>query len=128
VWSAFERGDAEVRAALDGLRACALAMRQALDRGDVGQVGAVLRENWALQQRLAPGMKTEAMDRLERAATASGADGVKACGAGAGGSLVFLAKPGREFELAEALKAAGGTILKFSFDTGGVVTWETTER
>jgi hypothetical protein len=41
---------------------------------------------------------------------------------------VFLAEPGREFELSEALQAAGGTILRFSFDTNGVVTWETAGR
>lgn len=128
VWSAFERGDAGVRAALDGIRACAQAMRQALERGDTGQVGTILTENWSLQQRLADGMSTSAIAHLERVAAASGADGVKACGAGAGGSLVFLAKPGREFELAEALKAAGGTILKFSFDNTGVVTWEPSDR
>lgn len=128
VWSAFERGDAAVRAALDGLRQCALAMRQALERGETGEVGAILSENWELQQRLAAGMQTPVMAQLERAARTAGADGVKACGAGAGGTLVFLARPGREFELAEALRATGGTILKCSFDTTGVVTWETTDR
>lgn len=128
VWSAFDRGDAGVRSALDGLRTCAYDMRAALDRGDPSRIGEILSENWRLQQRLADDMQTPVMAKLEAAAESAGADGWKACGAGAGGCLVFLAKPGREFELATALEAAGGTVLRFAFDHGGVVTWEANER
>lgn len=128
VWEAFDRGDRDTRSALDGLRACALAMRAALEEGNLGQVAAVLNENWSLQQSLAPGMQTDAMRRIEAAAASAGADGAKACGAGAGGCIVFLAKPGREFEVAEAVKGAGGTPLRFGFDDAGVTAWEVKER
>ena len=128
VWQEFTRGDARVRAALDGLRACALSMRSALEHGDTGQVGAVLSENWRLQQQLAAGMRTDAMKTFERVAAAAGADGMKACGAGTGGCEVFLARPGREADVAEALRAAGATILRFTFDTMGVQAWESAER
>jgi D-glycero-alpha-D-manno-heptose-7-phosphate kinase len=128
VWQSFARGERTVRTALDGLKACAGAMRKALERGDLGEVGAVLSENWRLQQQLAEGMQTDTMRTLERVSREAGADGVKACGAGAGGCEVFLAKPGREFDLAEALRSAGGTILRFSFDGAGVTAWEAPER
>jgi D-glycero-alpha-D-manno-heptose-7-phosphate kinase len=128
VWQAFDRGDADVRKALDGIKACAFAMRAALENGDVGQVGVILSENWRHQQELADGMQTDTMRHLERVAVAAGADGAKACGAGAGGCLVFLARPGRDFDVAEALRGAGGTILKFGFEDQGVVAWESLER
>ena len=128
VWEAFDRGEVAVRKALDGLKACALGMRGALEQGDIGAVGTVLTENWQHQQALAEGMRTEDMARLEDVARAAGADGVKACGAGAGGCMVFLARPGREFDVAEALRAAGGTILRFTFDRIGVAAWESLER
>jgi D-glycero-alpha-D-manno-heptose-7-phosphate kinase len=128
VWEAFGRGEKRVTKALDGLRACALAMRRALRRGDLAEVGGVLTENWRCQQQLAEGIRTETMARLERVAAEAGADGVKACGAGAGGCLVFLARPGREFDVAEALRSAGGSPLRFSFDENGVVSWEVHER
>jgi D-glycero-alpha-D-manno-heptose-7-phosphate kinase len=128
VWQDFARGEARVRTALDGLRSCAHAMRVALERGDTGHVGAILNENWRLQQQLADGMRTDAMARLERVALEAGAEGMKACGAGAGGCEVFLARPGREYELAAALRAAGGTVLRFTFDTTGVAAWESGER
>ena len=128
VWSAYGRGDKDVRRALDGLRHCATAMRDALERGDVGTVAAVLNENWSFQRVLVDGMETEAMRTITDAALASGADGAKACGAGAGGTMVFLARPGREFEVAEACEKAGGTILRFSFDDTGVTSWEISDR
>ena len=128
VWEAFDRGDAAVRTALDGLKACAQNMRAALERGDIGAVAEVLTENWRHQQALAEGMRTEVMAKLEDVAREAGADGVKACGAGAGGCMVFLARPGREFDVAEALRAAGGTILRLTFDRIGGAAWESLER
>jgi D-glycero-alpha-D-manno-heptose-7-phosphate kinase len=128
VWGAFDRGEKPTRVALDGLRACGTAMRAALVAGDVAQVADVLNENWRHQRALAEGMETDAMRRLGEIGFAAGADGMKACGAGAGGCIVLLAKPGREFDVSEALKAAGGTVLRFGFDNGGVTVWEAQER
>ncbi len=127
VWQAWERGDPGVAKALDGLRACALAMRDALGRGALNDVGAVLSENWRCQRALADGMQTPAMARLEAVAASAGAIGAKACGAGAGGCLVFLSRAGAEADVAHALEAAGGTILPFTFEAGGVVAWEAAE-
>jgi D-glycero-alpha-D-manno-heptose-7-phosphate kinase len=128
VWAGYARKEKPIVAALDGLRVCGLDMKAALERGDLGQVASVLAENWRLQQQLADDMQTDVMRRLESVAKAAGAAGAKACGAGAGGCIVFLAKPGREFELAEALRVAGGAILSFSFDQAGVKSWESVER
>ena len=123
VWKRYAAGDAAIGRALDGLRACAYAMRDAIAAGDTAQVGALLTRNWELQQALGEGVRTETMDKLERAAAAAGAAGSKACGAGAGGCMVFLARAGRAFAVIEALRAAGGQVLRFSFDAAGVVSW-----
>jgi D-glycero-alpha-D-manno-heptose-7-phosphate kinase len=128
VWERYEGGDAAVARALAGLRECATRMRPALVKGDLGRVARLLNENWEHQQALADGMQTETMARLERAARVAGADGVKACGAGAGGCLAVLARPGREMDVAAAVKAEGATVLRASFDTSGVVAWSPTPR
>jgi len=47
----------------------------------------------------------------------------KACGAGAGGCIVFLAAAGKGFAVADALRRAGATVLRCSFDAAGVVSW-----
>ncbi len=123
VWRRFAAGDAAVARALDGLKACALEMAERVERGDVAALGALLTRNWAHQCALADGMRTPAMAALERKAAEAGAAGWKACGAGAGGCMVFLAKAGRAFAVAEALKTAGATLLRFSVDEAGVASW-----
>lgn len=127
VWQRYAQGDPAVAAALDGLRETALAMRAALLAGDLATVASVMNENWRCQRALAPAMQTPDMARLERVAADAGAVGAKACGAGAGGCLVFLARAGAEFNVAEALRAAGGTILPLTFDTTGVTVWQPDE-
>ena len=128
VWSRYTAGDAVLCRALDGLRACAYAMRDAIMGGDLATVGEVLTRNWDLQQALGEGIRTKPMAALERAAAAAGSAGCKACGAGAGGCMVFLARSGRAFAVAEALRAAGGQILRYAFDGAGVVSWTAPEH
>jgi D-glycero-alpha-D-manno-heptose-7-phosphate kinase len=123
VWERFAAGEPATVRALDGLRACGFEMRDAVAGGDVARVGEILARNWALQVTLTDGMRTDAMRELERAAAAAGAVGCKACGAGAGGCMVFAAASGRAFAVAEALRAAGGTVLRFAFDGAGVASW-----
>ncbi len=128
VWSRYRGGDAATGRALDGLRACAFGMRDALVAGDLPAVAELLSRNWAHQRALGSGMETERMRALERAATAAGAAGCKACGAGAGGCMVFLAKAGQAFAVAEALRRAGGQVLRSAFAESGVVAWAAGER
>ena len=128
VMERYTSGDATVTAALHGLRECAGAMRDALLSGDVGAVGAVLADNWRHQRALGPEIETPAMRRLAEVAAAHGASCWKACGSGAGGAVVYLAPPGGERAVAEALREAGGTVLRFTFDTIGVQAWTCQER
>lgn len=128
VWRRYGQHDGTVVRALDGLRACALEMRNAVVAGDMARVGELLSRNWAQQCALGEGMQTEPMRGLERAAANAGSAGCKACGAGAGGCMVFLAQAGRAFELSDALRAAGGTVLRFAFAGTGVVSWTAPEN
>jgi D-glycero-alpha-D-manno-heptose-7-phosphate kinase len=123
VWQRYADGDAATVRALDGLRACAFEMRDAVAGGDVARTGEIVARNWAHQLALAEGMRTDAMRALEQAAAGAGAVGGKACGAGSGGCMVFVARAGRAFAVAEALRAAGATVLRFAFDGTGVASW-----
>jgi D-glycero-alpha-D-manno-heptose-7-phosphate kinase len=91
VMRAYERGEPTIAGALDGLRRVAEEMVAALRAADFARIGALLSENWRLQQRLDPAMSTPEMARLERAMLDAGALGGKAAGSGAGGSMFFLA-------------------------------------
>ena len=122
VMGAYEKGDAGVTGALVGLRECAGRMHEAIAAADAPAMGRVLDENWRHQQALDAGMRTPLMARLEAAAREAGAIGAKAAGAGAGGSMFFLA-PGRARAVTAALRAEGGKVIPFSWEREGVQRW-----
>lgn len=121
VWGAYERGDAGVGHTLGDLRDVALAMAEALTRGDFEAVAEQMRRNWAAQQRLHPSITNDHVDRLMRIAGEAGAQGGKACGAGGGGCLVFLVEPRRVGSVRDALQQSGAQVIDARIDWDGVV-------
>jgi D-glycero-alpha-D-manno-heptose-7-phosphate kinase len=119
VMRAYERGEKTVVAALHGLRAVADAMSGALRAADSATMGRLLSENWRYQQALDERMRTPEMAELERQMTAAGSLGGKAAGAGAGGSMFFLA-PDNPAPLLEAAKRAGAEVLPVRWAMRGV--------
>lgn len=119
----YEAADPITTAALRGLRAIATRLRDALLDGQIDEVGPLLRENWDAQRALHPSVTNAEVERLCEVAARHGALGGKACGAGGGGCIVFLASPDGDGELRAALAAAGGWIVDWSIDRTGLRTW-----
>jgi len=128
VISAYERGDPKVTAALDGTAQAAKRVKTALINGDLKRFGELLTENWECQKQLHPTITNDTMEELYDIAMKNGACGGKACGAGAGGCLLFFCQPDKEHLVSQALAKAGGQILDFNFDFQGLQTWATPER
>lgn len=122
VMHACERGERAITTALAGIRDTAVAMHEALVAADLARVAMLLDVNWRHQQALDAGMRTARMAELEAAARRAGAIGGKAAGAGAGGSMFFIA-PGRADAVAEAARAIGAQPLVFSWSAEGVRRW-----
>jgi D-glycero-alpha-D-manno-heptose-7-phosphate kinase len=121
VWGAFRRGAPGTLNALYGIRDCAQRMRQALLSADMCAFAEILNENWRLQKALDPSVTNDQIDGLFEAAVASGAAAGKACGAGGGGCLLFLAEEGRHTEVSDAVAAAGSQVISFRLDFDGLV-------
>ncbi len=119
VMRAYERGEPLIAGALDGLRGAAEAMVDALRAGDFARIGALLSENWRLQQRLDPGMSTPEMRRLETAMRHVGCLGGTAAGSGAGGSMFFLG-PEDPAPAREAVAELGMRLLPVRWAPTGV--------
>lgn len=120
VWGAYERGDTAVAATLRELRDTALGMRETLLAGDFAATADLLSRNWAMQKRLHPSVTNPTVDTLFDVAREAGASGGKACGAGGGGCLVFLAEPERVRPVGAALHAAGARLVDARIDWDGV--------
>jgi D-glycero-alpha-D-manno-heptose-7-phosphate kinase len=119
VMQAYDRGDPSIATALHRLRDTAERMSEALQAGDLVKVGALLSENWRLQQQLDPGMRTPDMARLEQAMSQAGAHGGKAAGSGAGGSMFFLG-PDDPTPAVEAARSLGMQLLPVRWASEGV--------
>jgi D-glycero-alpha-D-manno-heptose-7-phosphate kinase len=119
VMRAYERGDAQVTAALHGLREVAELMVDALAAADSALVGRLLSANWRHQQALDPRMRTPDMAELESAVIDAGALGGKAAGSGAGGCMFFLA-PDDPAPVVDAAKRQGVRLLPVRWSTRGV--------
>ena len=120
----YASGRAETLHALRRMRTLAFELKTMLLTGDLDRFGAVLAENWVCQQALDPSITNSTIDRLFEVATANGALGGKALGAGGGGCLLFYSRPDEEHTLRKGLEDAGVQIIEFNFDSQGLLTWE----
>ncbi len=122
-WDVF-RGVVERRAPLvKGLTRIAEAaneLRTALLAGNWSAVARAIDAEWAARAKLAPGIRTPELDRLERAARRAGAVAAKVCGAGGGGCIAFLAEPADRQAVARAIERAGGQVLASRIARHGV--------
>ena len=110
-WEVFRRrleGDADVARGLENVAAAARAMAAAVRADDFPGMGAALRNEWAARRELAPVVSSPAIEKAIAAARDAGAWGGKACGAGGGGCVVFLAPPDRTPAVRDALASLGG--------------------
>lgn len=122
VAGAYEQGDPKVTGALRALKDLAGEMVDALRTGDLPGIGRILSRNWQRQLELDARMRTPAMARLEQALANAGVLGGKAAGAGAGGSMFFVA--GDDIAGAmDAARQAGATVLPVQWALEGGRAW-----
>jgi D-glycero-alpha-D-manno-heptose-7-phosphate kinase len=77
--------------ALHEIKRLAERMQDALNAGDLDEVGHLLDQSWWQKRALAPGVSNAEIDRWYAEARAAGAQGGKITGAGGGGFLLLYA-------------------------------------
>ena len=118
VVDAYRARDRVVCAALARMKSLATEMAGSLRAGDLDALGEQLGEHWVHQRALHPTITTERIEAIGRVAARSGALGMKALGASAGGCVLVVARDGREEELARALEPLGER-LDYAVDRDG---------
>lgn len=101
----------------------AVQMKEALLRGDLGRFAEVMRSSWSLKKRMASSIANPAIDAVEEVAMRNGAVAAKVSGAGGGGFMMFMCDPADRIRLSNTLRAQGGTLLDFHFNSSGAVAW-----
>jgi D-glycero-alpha-D-manno-heptose-7-phosphate kinase len=123
-WEIFRarmEGDRGVAASLEDVAAAARDMADAAEASDFPAMGRALASEWEARRRLAPVVSSPGVAKAIEAAVAAGAWGGKACGAGGGGCVAFLAPADRTPKVREALgRLDGGRVLLVAAENRGL--------
>jgi D-glycero-alpha-D-manno-heptose-7-phosphate kinase len=120
VWGAYKRGVPSTVNALYSLRDIAGAARNALVAGDLDEFAYLINQNWECQKKLDKSITNDQIEQLFEEAFKHGAVSGKACGAGGGGCLLFLTKPGGRHSVEEVIERLGSRIIPFKFEFDGL--------
>lgn len=115
--------DAAAIESLHQLKSDAIEMKQALLRGEIQHMAAILNRSWSAKKRTASGVSSPAIDLLHEAAMAHGALAGKVSGAGGGGFVMFIAPPEDRIALIGALNATGAQASAVHFTSQGAESW-----
>lgn len=116
-----EAGREETLLGMKQLHEMAYAMRDAIEAGDMGRLGAMLREAFEAKRRMNPHIADETpIEAMLAAASDAGATGGKICGAGGGGYLLIASPPGSRAAVRASLESLGGQFAPFEVDPLGV--------
>jgi D-glycero-alpha-D-manno-heptose-7-phosphate kinase len=121
--SNMQRDDAEVIAAMHGLKEEAVVMKEALLRGNFDVFVESMRKSWESKKRTASSISNPMIDEIYDAALRNGARAGKVSGAGGGGFMMFFADPEKRMQLIRTLEGFGGTVLNCQFTRHGAESW-----
>ena len=122
VVDAFKEG--RNHTALYGLVESGELAREAFLTRSLTKLVDAINLSWENQKLLHESITNEQTEELFRIAKLHGMMAGKACGAGGGGCLLFLAERGKERSLRKVMESIPVKVLDFKFDFNGLQTWE----
>ena len=109
--------------AMLALKHDAVAMKEAILRGDLARYAEILGRSWAVKKQMAQGISNPEIDEVYEAAIGAGALAGKISGAGGGGFMMFFAAPHRRMSLLRELARFPGRVMNFHFTGVGAQSW-----
>ncbi len=109
--------------AMHNLKEQAQQMKEALLRGKVNDIGAILDYGFAQKRNMAANISNSNIEAIYDAAKNAGAAGGKISGAGGGGFMIFYCPGNTRYSVTNALEQFGGEIKKYSFTKYGLTSW-----
>ena len=101
----------------------ALAMKEAILRGDLARYAQILGRSWVAKKQMAQGISNPAIDTVYERAMSAGALAGKISGAGGGGFMMFFVPPERRMSVLRELAACPGQVMNFHFTGVGAQGW-----
>lgn len=120
--SSRDRASASL-AAMFELKKDAVAMKEAILRGDLSAYGRILERSWRAKKQLARSISNSEIDAIYEDAMAAGAVAGKISGAGGGGFLMLYVPAPRRMSVLRRLAAHRGEVMNFHFTGTGAQSW-----
>jgi len=121
--SNLRSGNADTLAATHQLKAEALAVKEALLRGNLDALASSVERGWLAKKATSQGVSTSEIERVRQVAIEAGALTGKISGGGGGGFIWFLVDPTKRPAVLRALEAEPGYFDFCHFTQQGVVSW-----
>jgi D-glycero-alpha-D-manno-heptose-7-phosphate kinase len=80
----------------------------------------LLAEEWENRKRNFKGISTPKIDRMIEQTRKQGTLAAKVCGAGGGGCVVFMVRPGTKSAVENSLTQMGGQVINFAISKTGL--------
>jgi D-glycero-alpha-D-manno-heptose-7-phosphate kinase len=122
-----EEGNEQVMKRLLAIKELGLAIKQALEAGDLDAFGEFLHRSWVQKRSVAPNISNDSIDQVYALARANGASGGKITGAGGGGFLMLYCDEAHQDNVTQALEKMGLRRMGFAFDSSGAQVLHTGE-
>jgi D-glycero-alpha-D-manno-heptose-7-phosphate kinase len=117
----YRQGREETILGMKQLQELAYAMRDAVETGELDELGAALRDAFRAKRRMNPHIAEHTpIEAMLAVAQAAGATGGKICGAGGGGYLLLYCRPAAQPLVRAELERLGGQFAPFAFSPDGV--------
>ena len=117
------KGGASLEAMHD-LKSEAVAMKEALLFGRVGEMAKILTRGWEAKKATSSAVSNPLVERLFKKAVDSGAIAGKVSGAGGGGFMMFMVEPKHRSQVMSSLSDEGFSVSGARFTSEGSVSWE----
>lgn len=109
---------------LRAIKGTAVAMREAIVRGNWDHFAAQVDDEWRNRRGLARGVTTPKIDLIMASAKQAGAQASKICGAGGGGCMITVVEPEHREKVENAIAEADGRVLDFEVVAKGLTVTE----
>ncbi len=110
-------------AAMFALKQDAVAMKEAILRGDLPRYASILRQSWEAKKQLAASVSNPQLDAIYDDVIDAGALAGKISGAGGGGFFMFFVPPARRMAVLRRLRQHPGEVMNFHFTSIGAQSW-----
>ncbi len=116
-------GSSPSMTAMLALKQDAIAMKEAILRGDLNLYASIMRRSWEAKKMLSTSVSNAKLDAIYDAAIDAGATAGKISGAGGGGFFMFFVPTQKRMAVINRLLQHDGQVINFHFTPIGVRSW-----